>query len=214
MKPDLVKLNEDKIHHFTDLLFEFFRELREKQGWRPPSKNKISQDAKQILESNDIVILAYMDGIPAGFIRISTRHEKSVFWIEEIFVKPEFRGRGIARTLVEAAENEVLNRGEVSLYLFVLPQEKDALHFWKSVGYTILNSIELVKDLKTIKRDEKLLPIELIGEKFEIFRWEKQKFDELETEFLNLLEKFYSSGGDKRKFLSLVNGALRDYLER
>ena len=115
--------------------------------------------------------------------------------------------------LVKAAEKEVIKRGEVSLYLYVLPQDKVAISFWRAMGYTILNSIELVKDLKPIKRDKELLSLELLGEEFKMFNWTKLQFDELETEFIKLLKRFYAEGGNRELFLKLINNLLKDYLK-
>ena len=115
--------------------------------------------------------------------------------------------------LVKAAEKEVIKRGEVSLYLNVLPQDKVAISFWRAMGYTILNSIELVKDLKPIKRDKELLSLELLGEEFKMFNWTKFQFDELETEFIKLLKRFYAEGGNRELFLKLINNLLKDYLK-
>ena len=213
MSVRVVKLRKDGAEGFKELLFEFFKELRDKQGWGPLSREEIDLETQKILRSKDIVIMAYEDENPIGFIRISTRNEDSVFWIEEIFVKSEFRRRGVARMLVKAAEKEVIKRGEVSLYLYVLPQDKVAISFWRAMGYTILNSIELVKDLKPIKRDKELLSLELLGEEFKMFNWTKLQFDELETEFIKLLKRFYAEGGNRELFLKLINNLLKDYLK-
>ncbi len=213
MRVRVVRLRKDGAEGFKELLFEFFKELRDKQGWGPLSRKEIDLETQKILRSKDIVIMAYEDENPIGFIRISTRNEDSVFWIEEIFVKSEFRKRGVARMLVKAAEKEVIKRGEVSLYLYVLPQDKVAISFWRAMGYTILNSIELVKDLKPIKRDKELLSLELLGEEFKMFNWTKLQFDELETEFIKLLKRFYAEGGNRELFLKLINNLLKDYLK-
>ena len=213
MRVRVVRLRKDGAEGFKELLFGFFKELRDKQGWGPLSRKEIDLETQKILRSKDIVIMAYEDENPIGFIRISTRNEDSVFWIEEIFVKSEFRRRGVARMLVKAAEKEVIKRGEVSLYLYVLPQDKVAISFWRAMGYTILNSIELVKDLKPIKRDKELLSLELLGEEFKMFNWTKLQFDELGTEFIKLLKRFYAEGGNRELFLKLINNLLKDYLK-
>ena len=207
----LSKLGKDGLGGLENLMFMFFEELRNKQGWRSPKREEIEKVAQRAFLSNDIVLMAYEDEDPACFIRVSTRHEEMVFWVEEIFVRPNFRGRGIARKLVEAAEKEVLERGDVSLYLFVLPQDKNAILFRKSMGYTTI--MELVKDLRHIKRDEKLLTLEFLGEKFEIFEWKNTQFEDLEMEYMKLLDSFYKAGGNKKEFLRIVNKALKNYFD-
>ncbi|MFA4641048.1 GNAT family N-acetyltransferase [Pyrococcus kukulkanii] len=97
-------------------------------------------------------------GDPARFIRLSSR--EGCYWIEELFVKPKFRGQGIGKALVKRVEEEVKKHDD-ALYLYVLPQDKDAIAFWKKMGYRIVNTIELMKDLS----DEKvpLRTIEILG---------------------------------------------------
>jgi len=146
------RLDENNLDDFADLLYRFFRKLRRKQGWRPPARTDLEEESQKAFRRNDIVLMGYEKSKPLGFVRVSTCHKDAVFWIEEIFVVPEFRRIGIAPKLVKAAENGVLGRGEKSIYHFVLLQV--LYSFWKSMGCGTLNSIELVKDLHPVKRDE------------------------------------------------------------
>ena len=155
------------------------------------------------------MFLAY-EGEAAGFIRLSSR--EGCFWIEELFVRPEFRGRGIGRALVERAEEEVKKHDD-ALYLFVLPQDKGAMAFWKKLGYDVINTIELVKGLTPTQGKNSFHTVELLGERFKIFRWNGEKFTEEERRFMELLERFYSRGGTKEKFLGIVNNSLKEWLE-
>jgi len=208
------KLKNDDIEIFAELLFEFFTELRRKQGWSLPSMESIRTETLKSLERNDIILIGYLDNRPVGFIRVSTHHEDLVFWVDEIFVLPEFRRQGIGRRLVRAAEKEVLKRGEKSLYLYVLPQEVGAIAFWKSVGYTILNAIELVRDIQPTGRGEVSLTVELLGEPFDIVKWPKSNFGKIEKQFMELLRTFYKNGGDKKTFLKIVSDAIKAYINR
>ncbi|ASJ09676.1 acetyltransferase [Thermococcus siculi] len=204
---EIPPLDEEHIGEFQDLYVEFFKELREKQGWNAGDEEEYRKEAEEYFNRGDIIFLAF-DGAPAGFIRISSRDGS--FWIEELYVRPEFRGREIGRALVERAEKEVLKH-DTSLYLLVLPQDKNAIGFWKRMGYTTINTIELVKELKP--GDEKFHTVEILGEGFRIFKWRDERFSEEERRFMELLEKFYMQGGSKEEFLELVNRALEGWLE-
>ena len=206
---EIVRLTEDNLPDFQGLYIEFFRELRGKQGWNPHAEAEYRAEAVHYFRRGDIIFLALKSGETAGFIRVSSR--EGSFWIEELFVRPEFRGRCIGRALVERAEKEVL-KWDSALYLFVLPQDKDAIAFWKRLGYDIINTIELVKDLEPTPRDSGFHTIELLGEPFRIFRWKGEKFTEGEKLFMELLEEFYRKGGTKEEFLRLVNKALERWL--
>ena len=101
-----------------------------------------------------------------------------------------------------------MKKHDSSLYLFVLPQDKDAMAFWKRLGYDVVNTVELLKDLKGMPLDEGLLTIEILGEGFRIFEWKGESFTDEERRFIELLKEFCESGGTKKEFLELVNRAL------
>ncbi len=206
----ILPLTEEHLNEFITLYIEFFRELRGKQGWSPDEEEEYKREAENYFKRGDMVFLAVEEGRPAGFIRVSSR--ECCFWIEELFVRSEFRGRGIGRALVERAEEEVKKHDD-ALYLFVLPQDKDAIAFWKRLGYDVINTIELVKDLEPTPRDEDFHTVEFLGEKFRIFRWKYEKLTEKEKEFLELLDEFYKRGGTKEEFLRIVNEALKEWLK-
>ncbi|WP_456421536.1 GNAT family N-acetyltransferase, partial [Thermococcus sp.] len=112
---EIVSLTEERLSDFQNLYIEFFRELRGKQGWRPDEEESYRKEAESYFKRGDVIFLAY-EREPAGFIRLSSRD--GCFWIEELFVRPEFRGQGIGRALVERAEEEVKEHDD-ALYLYV-----------------------------------------------------------------------------------------------
>ncbi len=63
------------------------------------------------------------------------------------------------------------------------------------MGYDIINTIELVKNLDVSEGDIEYHTIELLSENFRIYKWKKDIFDGGEMEFMRLLEKFYAVGG-------------------
>lgn len=199
----------EDIDNFTELYAGFYIELRNKQGWRPHDLSAYRDDAIKYLQRGDVVFLAYVGDKAVGFIRISERDGS--FWFEELYVKPEYRGRGIGRELVKTAENYI-KQYDISAYIMVLPQDKDAINFWLRMGYNILNTIELCKYLKKTLRSEETRTVEALGTPFRILKWSKEPFSETEKEYMKLIEEFYKSGGTKETFLKLVIKALRNYM--
>ncbi len=193
---------------FLELYYEFYSELRNKQGWRPHSVEEYRRDAENILR-RDTVFLAYVDGEPAGFIRVSERDGS--YWIEELYVKPVYRGRGIGRKLVEVAE-EYVSRHDSAVYVMVLPQDRRAIEFWLHMGYNILNTIELMKDLEPSSKDETRV-LEFFGYRVNIWRWRKEEYNEIEKEFLEVVREFYGKGGSREEFLKVVAKALREWVD-
>ena len=206
---EIVRLTEDYLGEFQTLYTEFFMELREKQGWKPDREEAYRKEAEGYFRRGDLIFLALEGAKAAGFIRVSSR--EGCFWVEEIYVRPEFRGRGLGEALVKRAEEGVKKHHD-ALYLFVLPQDKDAIGFWKKLGYGTINTIELVKDLKPSGRSA-LHTVELLGEGFRIFEWKGEEFTDEERRFMGLLEEFYEKGGTREEFLKLVSSALEGWLE-
>ena len=206
---ELIHLDEAHLLDFQTLYTEFFMELRGKQGWKPAEEEAYRKEAESYFRRGDLVFLALENNRAVGFIRVSSLED--YFKIEEIYVKPGFRGKGIGRALVERVEEEVKKHDD-ALYLLVLPQDKDAIGFWKRLGYDVINTVELMKDLES-SNGTAFHTVELLGERFRIFGWKGEEFTDEERRFMVLLERFYDEGGTKKEFLELVNRALEGWLE-
>ena len=206
---EIIRLTEERLPDFQTLYTEFFMELREKQGWEPAEEEAYRKEAESYFRRGDLIFLALENTRPVGFIRVSSLED--YFKIEEIYVKPGFRGKGIGRALVEIVEEEVKKHDD-TLYLLVLPQDKDAIGFWKGLGYDVINTVELMKDLEP-SNGVAFHTVEFLGERFRIFGWKGEEFADEERHFMELLEKFYEEGGTKKEFLELVNRALEGWLE-
>ncbi len=198
---------EDK-EHFLDLYVSFYKELYSKQGWDSRELSDQMAEVEELLV-RDRAYIAYLDNEPIGFVRVSEHNGN--YWIEELYVKPSYRGRGAGKKLLEKAE-EYIKRHSSSAYTAILPQDKKALEFWMKMGYRIINTIELVKDFVPTMRSNNTRVIEILGYPFLIARWAKEEYSELEKEYLELLEKFRELGGTRNEFLELVIDGLRKWI--
>jgi GNAT superfamily N-acetyltransferase len=83
-------------------------------------------------------LLAWDDGQPAGFAvyyhNYSTFLGRPGIYLEDIFVKPEFRGKGIGRSLLSHIANLAMERGCRRLEWSVLDWNETAIRFYKSLG--------------------------------------------------------------------------------
>jgi len=84
------------------------------------------------------VILALADGVPAGFAlffhNYSTFLARHGIYLEDLFVKPAFRGRGIGKILLSHLANLAVERGCGRLEWSVLDWNTDAIRFYESLG--------------------------------------------------------------------------------
>jgi GNAT superfamily N-acetyltransferase len=84
------------------------------------------------------VILAHLDGEPAGFALFfhsySTFLARPGIYLEDLFVFPQARGRGLGRLLLSRLARIALDRGCGRLEWSVLDWNVDAIRFYESVG--------------------------------------------------------------------------------
>jgi GNAT superfamily N-acetyltransferase len=83
-------------------------------------------------------ILAFFDGTPAGFAVyftiFSTFLAKPSLYLEDLFVKPEFRGRGIGKALLLHLARLANTRGCGRMEWTVLDWNEPAIAFYESLG--------------------------------------------------------------------------------
>jgi len=204
----IIATDKSMLEIVLDLYYSFYVELRDKQGLNPGSREEYRSDVEEMFSKGDKIFVAFMNDQPAGFVRISER--EGVYWIEEIFVLPNYRGHGIGRALVEKAE-QFISKKDTAAYVMVLPQDKDAINFWLKMGYRVLNTIELVKEFVPTSRSKDVWRFEIFGYQVLLPRWQKEGLSDLEREYLETLEKFLSKFG-REDYLRIVTEALRKAL--
>jgi GNAT superfamily N-acetyltransferase len=84
------------------------------------------------------VIIALADGAPAGFAlffhNYSTFLARRGIYLEDLFVFPALRGRGIGRALLARLATIAVERGCGRLEWSVLDWNQDAIRFYESLG--------------------------------------------------------------------------------
>lgn len=90
-----------------------------------------------------------------GFLRLSYRGS-NVAWIEDLFVDPQHRNKGIATQAIQIAEDMVkLNPNFTAICFDVVPRNDAALKLYYKLGYNSLSIITIRKELYENKRDRK-----------------------------------------------------------
>ena len=97
------------------------------------------------------LVLALSHGLPAGILLanpiVSVEHGGPSLWIEELYVAPEQRRRGVARALCQFVVDEGRQHGVRSIELQVVPTQKAALGLYRAMGFVPSDRIAHVLDL-------------------------------------------------------------------
>ena len=101
------------------------------------------EEILEYLESGFPVYAVEDNGAFAGYI--ICRIEEPCLWVEHIFVREDYRRKGVATMLFNKAEEIAASMGEDTVYNFVHPNNENMIRFLRSKGYTVLNMIEIRK---------------------------------------------------------------------
>ena len=120
---------------FGRLLHRFNSEF----GEATPDAEVIAERAAPLLESGEVTVLFVGEG-PDGFAEL--RFRPSLYtgaldaYLEELYVVPERRGRGMGRALLEAAMEHARARGAARIDLGTSEDDVAARALYESTGFT------------------------------------------------------------------------------
>ena len=87
--------------------------------------------------------LAEWEGEPAGFsvwfLNYSTFRGRHGLYVEDLFVRPQFRGRGIGKALMARLARKCVEQKLARFEWAVLDWNKPAVAFYKSIGAQVLD---------------------------------------------------------------------------
>ena len=95
------------------------------------------------------VIIAYAGDTPAGFAlffpNYSTFLGKPGLYLEDLFVRPEFRGRGLGLALMKRLAQIAVERGCGRFEWSVLDWNEPAIGFYESLGARLMDGWSIVR---------------------------------------------------------------------
>jgi GNAT superfamily N-acetyltransferase len=122
------------------LIFDLIGQLADYERLRPQMVGRI-EDLRRHLFSEPAfayAMLAHWDGVPAGFalyfFNYSTFQCRPGLYLEDLFVRPDFRSRGIGRALLAALEQRARELQCGRLEWAVLDWNRPALDFYRRFG--------------------------------------------------------------------------------
>ncbi len=143
-EPDAVVATE------ADLLRDGFGPRGDRTGPLPPSDTVGERPLFHVL-------IAEWDGVPSGFafyfLQYSTWTGRPVLYLEDLFVVPAARKRGIGRALMVALAREAVSQGCARFQWAVLDWNAPAIAFYESLGARVLREWLTVRvDGASLKR--------------------------------------------------------------
>lgn len=145
------------------LILDYIRELADYE--RAPEKAVAAEaDLRRHVFSESplaFVVMAEWEGRPAGFalyfFNFSTWEGKPGLYLEDLWVRPEFRGKGIGKALLKRLAAIALERGCTRYVWQVLDWNTPSIEFYKAMG------AELMKEWLTCRVEGEAL-MRLAGE--------------------------------------------------
>jgi len=122
------------------LIFSFIRDLAEYERLAHEVDATEADVAKALFGPNPRVFadIAEWEGRPAGFAlwfyNFSTFRGRHGIYLEDLFVRPEFRSKGIGRALLAHLARRCVAEGLTRLEWWVLDWNEPALRFYRSIG--------------------------------------------------------------------------------
>ena len=132
------------------LLLDFIRRLADYEK-RPAEVTAKEEDIRSVVFDKKIAeaIIAEYNGNPAGFAiflyNFSTFLGKPGIYIEDLFVNPEFRGKGLGKQLFSYIAQLAATRGCGRVEWTVLTWNEPAINFYKKIGAVPKNEWVLYK---------------------------------------------------------------------
>jgi GNAT superfamily N-acetyltransferase len=84
------------------------------------------------------VLIAELDGLPVGFAlyfhNFSTFKGKACLYLEDIFIKPQYRGKGFGKAIFNRLAQIAVERGCDRFDWAVLDWNEPSINFYKSLG--------------------------------------------------------------------------------
>ena len=119
--------------------------------WKTHYADDTLEDARRDLEhwtspGHELYIILVGDDA-AGFLHMGSRG-CACDWLGDIFVREEYRGRGIGGTAIQQMWDALQEQGLETMYLEVVPSNEAALRLYHKLGFCNLNTLTLNRSVK------------------------------------------------------------------
>ena len=144
---ELIALSSPDVSQFLEVTWKEYRESLREAGFSDREADlNIERNKSQILDGdypkpNHHFLDIRHEGVSVGTLWLASQddHAPGQWFGYEFTIQPEFRGRGLGRATMVAAENYVATQGGTSIGLNVFGPNAIARSLYESMGYEIQN---------------------------------------------------------------------------
>jgi len=145
--PNIRKATIKDVEELRNIYFEFMQGVAEldpfykqdAEHWH--SEESLHDIIKDLIKKNRRLFLLEIDGKAVGFIDIRIKKREEVYkirktgHIESIYIKPELRGKGYSKLLIEKATEWFKSKGLENFTVGTYAPDKKAREFWEKQGF-------------------------------------------------------------------------------
>ena len=100
---------------------------------------------KKLERDADLFVVAEVDGQLIGTVIGGFDGRRGLVY--HLAVHPEHRGRGVGALLMDEVESRLRSKGCIRCYLFVTPDNAEAMRYYEKRGWTPMDVVPYAKDL-------------------------------------------------------------------
>lgn len=128
----------------NQLLNELTKEIAKRYDFTMDGKGAFSPDEVNNIKSGFFV--ARINGKPAGCGALRPLFKTEIAEVKRMFVKPEFRGKGIAKLILKKLEQFAVELGYKKIWLETGDRQPEAIKLYKNSGYSKIKNYGIDKE--------------------------------------------------------------------
>lgn len=133
----------------TAVIISLIKKFWQSHNQYIPSYEEAFDDLTGWTKEGHLLYLISYNEEYVSFVHLGSRGCE-IDWLEDIFVLPEFQGKGIGTCAIKLIEDIVKEYSE-TLYIEAAARNMRAIRLYQKIGYTYLNTITIRKDFQPEK---------------------------------------------------------------